>query len=235
MDAEKEGTLFEQVMRGMEGAFRSGRLKPGSKLPAERELAVEFGVSRHTLREALKALSLFGVLRSRAGDGTYVQRSLTGLMTKAVRLGTLLEGVDYMDILDARLAIEPTLARMAAAKANRAHVDSMRRSIHGMEISLGKVQDYTSHEVAFHELIASSADSPILKSVMTAIADLLLEARLAVTYERIDRDDLMLHVRILEAIEARDPHAAFAAMNRHLTVNRKVYEAYFAAKGAVAV
>ncbi|MCC6363429.1 MAG: FadR family transcriptional regulator [Bryobacterales bacterium] len=237
MSARKNGPapddatpLFESVMKEIERCFRTKRLRPGSKLPPERELAAEFGVSRHTLREVLKALNLFGIIRSRAGDGTYVQRSLSGLVAKAIGLSALLEDVNYMDAFNTRLAIEPTLARIAAGKARREHLEMMRREIHEMELSLGKVQEYTRHEVAFHELIVTAADNPILKSVMTAVAGLLLEARLTITYERVDRDDLALHARILDAIEARDPDGAFAAMAHHLNVNRKYYEAYFRKK-----
>jgi len=228
--ASDDGPLFENVMKQFEDCFRTKRLRPGSKLPPERELAAEFGVSRHTLREVLKALNLFGIIRSRAGDGTYVQRSLSGLVVKAIHLSILLEDVDYMDAYNTRLAIEPTLARIAASNARREHIEMMRREIHGMESNLGKVEEYTRHEVAFHGLIVTAADNPILKSVMTAVADLLLEARLTITYERVERDDLMLHVRILEAIETRDPEAAFAAMAHHLAVNRKYYDAYFKKK-----
>lgn len=219
--------LFESVMGEIERCFRTKRLRPGSKLPPERILAEEFGVSRHTLREVLKALNLFGIIRSRAGDGTYVQRSLAGLVAKAIHLSALLEDVTFMDAFDTRVAIEPALARAAALNAGREHLEVLRGEIHGMELALGDTQKYTRHEVAFHEGIATAADSPILKSVMMAVAGLLLEARLTLTYERTDRDDLLLHVRILEAIEARDPDGAHAAMAHHLNVNRKFYEAWF--------
>lgn len=217
-------------MRQMEDRFRTKSLRPGSKLPPERELAEQFGVSRHTLREVLKALNLFGIIRSRAGDGTYIQRSLGGLMAKAVHLSTLLEDVDYMDAFNTRLAIEPMLARCAAENARREDIEMMRREIRGMEANLGNAKGYSRHEVAFHDLIVVAADNPILGSVMAAISDLLLEARLTVTHQRIDRDDLMLHVDILKAIEARDPEAANAAMVHHLSINRTYYQDYFRKK-----
>ncbi len=232
--AELEAPLFENVMERVEDLFRTKKLRPGSKLPSEKELAITLGVSRHTLREVLKALNLFGIIRSRAGDGTYVQRSLSGVFAKAIHLCTLLEDVDFIDLLDTRMAIEPMLARMAAEKAGRQHVDMLRREIHGMEVSLNDLDKYLEHEIAFHTGIMSAADSPILRSVMEVLADLLLEARRTITNEQTDRHNLLLHVRILEAIEARDPEAAYRAMMEHLLDNRRHYLAFYKQNNALA-
>lgn len=221
-----DAPLFESVMEKVEDYFRSKRLRPGSKLPTERELAATFGVSRHTLREVLKALNLFGIIRSRAGDGTYVQRSFVKLMSKAIQLSSLLDDVDFLDLLEARMTIEPALARIAANKVRRDHLDLLRREIQAMELNLGKLEGYVEHEIAFHNLIIAAADSPVLRSVMDAIGGLLMKARLTITSEGINRDNLAVHVRILEAIEARDPEGAYQAMAYHLSVNRKYYEAY---------
>ncbi|MGH9837308.1 MAG: FadR/GntR family transcriptional regulator [Blastocatellia bacterium] len=231
--AELEAPLFENVMERIEDLFRTKKLRPGSKLPPEKELAAMLKVSRHTLREVLKALNLFGIIRSRAGDGTYVQRSLSGVFAKAIHLCTLLEEVDFIDLLDTRMAIEPMLARMAAEKAGRQQIDLLRREIQGMESSLHDLDRYLRHEIAFHSGIMSAADSPILKSVMEALADLLLEGRRTITYEQTDRQNLLLHVRILEAIEARDPEAAYQAMMNHLLDNRRHYLAFYKQKNSV--
>ncbi len=220
------GPLFETVMEKIEDLFRSRQLRPGSKLPTEKDLAAELGVSRHTLREVLKALNLFGIIRSRPGDGTYVQHSLSGLISKSIHLTTLLEDISFMDVFDARMAIEPMLARMAAENVLPEHLEMMRREIVGMEINIGRSEEYIRHETAFHSWIMIAADSQILKSFMGALADLLRDARRVITGALADREDLLLHIRILEAIEARDPEAAYRAMVDHMTHYRRHYLEY---------
>jgi GntR family transcriptional repressor for pyruvate dehydrogenase complex len=214
-------------MTRLEELIRSGQFRSGSKLPPEKQLAETLGVSRHTLREVLKGLHMFGIIRSRAGDGTYLQRSSTGIFTKAIHLRLLLEEVNFMDLLDTRLLIEPVLAGMAAEKATRRDLEVVRREIQGMESNQGLPEKYLQHEMAFHRHVALAADSPILRAVMEGLEDLLQEARLTVLEEQGSRHNLNFHVRILEAIEGRDPEAAHQRMQEHLLDSKKKYVRYY--------
>lgn len=234
MIASKNGgaPLFETVMDRMEDLFRTRQLVPGSKLPPETQLAATLGVSRHTLREVLKALNLFGIIRSRAGDGTYVQRSVSSVFAKAIRLALLLEEAHSLDLLEARLAIEPMLARLAAGKASRPNLVEMRTAIEGMESALGDLDRYLKHEIAFHNAIIKAADNPILRAVMDALSDEMLEARRTITRTETNRQNFRLHLRIYEAIAAGDADAAYAAMSDHLLDNRKHYLNYYSAREA---
>ena len=210
-------------MDRIEDLFRTGKLRAGSRLPPETQLAASLGVSRHTLREVLKSLNLFGILRSHRGDGTYVQHSSSGLLAKAIHLCLLLEEVSFLDLLDTRIAIEPVLAAMAADKAGRNDLELMRREVRGMATSQGDLDRYVGHEIAFHNQIMQAADSPVLRSVLEALAGPLLEARRTVTGARTNRQNVRLHARILEAIEAGDAAAARQRMLDHLMDNRKYY------------
>ena len=101
---------FQEVVYRFEELLRTGALKPGQKLPAESELARAFQISRPTLREALKALNLLGLLVSKTGDGTYVGNDSRNLFKTAIYFSTFLSAVDFMGLIEARIAIEPFLA-----------------------------------------------------------------------------------------------------------------------------
>ena len=122
----KKASFFQAVVYRFEELLRTGVLKPGEKLASEAELARVFQVSRPTLREALKALNLLGLLVSRTGDGTYVTEDSRYLFKTAIYFSTFLRAVNFLGLIEARIAIEPYLAELAAQRATKPELIRMR-------------------------------------------------------------------------------------------------------------
>lgn len=223
----KRVSFFQEVIYRFEELLRTGTLKPGQKLPPETELAKAFQVSRPTLREALKALNLLGLLVSRTGDGTYVGEDSRNLFKTAIYFSTFLSAVDFMGLIEARIAIEPFLAEMAARRATKPELVRMKQCLRQMEAGLGRIEKYMGPEVAFHDEITKAARSPVLQSIMESLRDLLLEGRTKLTSSESGRNNLDFHVRVFEAIRRRKPELARRRMLEHLLDNRKRYEEFY--------
>jgi GntR family transcriptional repressor for pyruvate dehydrogenase complex len=220
-------SYFQEVVYRFEELLRTGALKPGQKLPPESELSKAFRVSRPTLREALKALNLLGLLVSRTGDGTYVGEDSRNLFKTAIYFSTFLSAVDFMGLIEARIAIEPFLAQLAAQRATKPDLDRMKQCLRQMEAGMGQVEKYVAPEVAFHDEITKAARSPVLQSIMESLRDLLLEGRRKITSHECGRKNMDFHVGIYEAIRKRKPDLARRKMLEHLQDNRKHYELFY--------
>jgi len=218
---------FHSVVFRIEELLRSGTLKPGQKLPPEMQLAEMLEVSRPTVREALKALSLLGFLTSRSGDGTYVAEGGRDLFTRAVYFSSLLGTQDFLGLIEARIAIEPFLAEMAAQRASKAELGRMQDCLVHMKAALGDTEKYLHHEVSFHDQIVKAACSPILQAILESLRDLLLEGRRKITSGMTDLRNLEFHTRIYEAVAARNSALARQRMLEHLEDNREQYEAFY--------
>lgn len=223
----EKASFFQAVIYRFEELLRTGVLKPGEKLASEAELARAFQVSRPTLREALKALNLLGLLVSRTGDGTYVTADSRNLFKTALYFSTFLSAVDFMGLIEARTAIEPYLAELAAQRATKAEIDRMKECLRKMETAIGQMHKYLESEIAFHDEIASAARSAVLHGIMVSLRDLLLEGRTKITADQTGKSNLELHVRIYEAIRRRQPKLANRRMREHLEDGRKRYEQFY--------
>jgi len=223
----RRASFFQEVVYRFEELLRTGTLKPGQKLPPETELARAFQVSRPTLREALKALNLLGLLVSRTGDGTYVGEDSRNLFKTAIYFSTFLSAVDFLGLIEARIAIEPFLAEMAAQRATKQELDRMKLCLRQMEAGVGRMEKYVEAEVAFHDEIIKAARSQVLQSIMESLRDLLREGRTKITSHETGKNNLDLHVGGFEAIRMRKPELARKRMLEHLLVNRKLYEAFY--------
>ena len=223
----KKASFFQAVVVRFEELLRTGVLKPGEKLASEAELARAFQVSRPTLREALKDLNLLGLLVSRTGDGTYVTEDSRNLFKTAIYFSTFLSAVDFMVLIEARIAIEPFLAELAAERATKPELDRMKECIRKMEGALGQMQKYLESEIAFHDEITKAARSAVLQGIMVSLRDLLLEGRTKITADQTGKRNLEFHVRIYEAIRRRQPKFAHRRMLEHLEDGRKRFEQFY--------
>ena len=223
----KKASFFQAVVYRFEELLRTGVLKPGEKLASEAELARAFQVSRPTLREALKALNLLGLLVSRTGDGTYVTSDSRNLFKTAIYFSTFLSAVDFLGLIEARIAIEPFLAELAAQRATKAELDRMKECLRKMEGGFGQMQKYLDGEIAFHDEITKAARSAVLQGIMVSLRDLLLEGRTKITADQTGKTNFDFHVRIYDAIRRRQPKLAHRRMLEHLQNGRKRYEQFY--------
>lgn len=208
---------YDEVARQLRELMERGDLKAGDRLPPERELATQFGVSRATVRQALSALQSAGLVESHVGRGTFAVNtgpttSVTGLVeTLRDARGTL------GDQLAVRRLFEPQVAREAATRAHPADLEHIRQSIARQEARLAQDLPIVDEDSAFHLAIAGATGNPLLIKMIEGIHGLLQETRERSLQTREGmRCSVEGHRRIANAILAGDGQAAYDAMTSHL-------------------
>lgn len=209
--------VYEEVAAQIQRLIGEGRLQPGDHLPPERELAERLGVSRTSVRDAIRVLELMGLLEPRQGEGTVVRdlspdSLVSPLASLLVRNRTLLA-----DLWDVRKMIEPGVAARAAAHATADDVSSLEAILNRQREKVHQGQLAIDEDSEFHYAISTAASNRVILRVVDVLMDLLRESRersLQVA-GRLERS-LDGHRRILDAIRRRDTAAAEAAMRQHL-------------------
>lgn len=222
----KRQKLPDSVVDRLLEVVRSGEFGPGGRLPAERTLATQLGVSRASLRNALTRLELMGVLEVRQGDGTFVRDSAAE--TLSLPFQGLLRGLPQtaQDLLEFRQILEPEAAALAATRATREQISSLRACLDQQYLTATRGVKLSQDDLEFHTLIAQMVGNTVILRVLETLQQLMQHLRTHTL--KGDRPELTLqeHAQILSAIEARDPVAARAAMADHLmTVVRTASEA----------
>src|SRR5580700_5579656 len=144
-------TVMDMVARKIEQLVRCGELKAGDRLPPEPQLAQRLDVSRSSLREALKGLMYLGLIKSRAGDGTYIQSSLTRVLNQHFQWMILLNEVKHLEIYELRKIIEPDVAALAAKRATRADIERLEAALEGMAEGRGNPKVFHAFDIRFHD------------------------------------------------------------------------------------
>jgi GntR family transcriptional repressor for pyruvate dehydrogenase complex len=210
--------LYEQIVQQIEDSIVKGSLKEGDQLPAERELAQQFGVSRTAVREAVKTLREKGLVEAFAGRGTFVTNgssySMRHTLDRLVRSGSSDSKVHLAEV---REILEPEIAAMAAQRADEDMLSAMREAIAVMDATRLDPQGFIEGDLDFHLALAEAAGNPLILYLIDSIVGLLREQRLRTYYTNGGPERGQYHhKRILEAIEHRDPQGAREAMRAHL-------------------
>jgi len=209
--------ITELVVQRIKELLTKGELKAGSRLPPERELAERFNISRPSLRTALKALSVMGIIRAKPGSGTYIAESLPEIFTAPMQFLTLINQTSAEELFEARQIIETGLAGLAAERATPDDLRRLAEEIDGMRRSMDDPEIFFSHDIRFHKAMADAANNPLMSRVMDTIADLLYQFRRESASHRGHFEGAIRgHERILQAISLRDPVAAKEMLSRHL-------------------
>ena len=169
--------VVEMVVRRIESLVRSGYLSRGSRLPSEPRLAEMLQVSRASLREALKGMVFIGLLKARAGDGTYLQPSLTSMATRHLQWMLLLEEIKYLELYELREILEPAAAALAARRATPDDLEQMRAALNGMKRSTRDPESFIRHEMEFHDAITRASKNGAMQSTMRMMYGALSEGR----------------------------------------------------------
>lgn len=226
---ERMPTLSDRVTQSVLDLITRAALKPGDRLPSERDLGERFGVSRTVVREALRSLAAKGVLDVRSGSGATVARVNVEQASETLRLYVQgshgdVDGVTYEQVNDVREMIETRVARMAATAASE---DDLARlaGIHTEFCSRSDDPEASSRlDVAFHRAIAESVHNPLFLVMLDSIEPILLEIRRRVAgVPGRPRRAIDAHGLILERLQARDREGAEQAMIEHLEDSREVW------------
>ncbi|WP_421952930.1 FadR/GntR family transcriptional regulator [Pelagibacterium sp.] len=199
----------------------AGRLKPGDKLPSERDLAERFSVSRPTVREAMRALSVLGVLEVRHGGGAFVTALDATELLKPLNFFLSLSDVSVEKLYDARMLIEGELCALAADNADEALCAELDAMIGRQVEVMTDIDAYLALDSAFHERMAVASGNPFLTRAAQSMNVLGIEFRRASAEAgQAQRQSIEDHRTILKALRAGDSDAARAAMRDHM---RQVY------------
>jgi GntR family transcriptional repressor for pyruvate dehydrogenase complex len=216
--AVRTSRLYEQIVQQIEDSILKGALKPGDQLPAERELAQNFGVSRTAVREAVKALREKGLVEAYSGRGTFITNGTSQAIRQSLDLMIRIsqqEGLAHVSEL--RQILEPEIAALAALRIEEQLLTTMRDAVATMDRSLHDPDPYIEADLDFHLALAEAAGNPLVLSLLDSIVGLLREQRMHIfKVEGGPERGQFHHKRILAATEAGDPDRARAAMRDHL-------------------
>jgi len=207
----------DRVVGHLRSLIEGGGLRPGDRLPAERELARDMGVSRPSVRTGLRALAAMGVITSRRGAGTFVTEGPPTLGSEPLSLLAALHGFTADEMFEARRILEVGVAGLAAEHASGERLATLADEVTEMFAALEDPLAFLLHDVRFHRSIAAGSGNRVLSALVEMVSVLVYEDRRATADGSGDlRESAEHHRRIYHAIKARDPDAARAAMAEHL-------------------
>jgi DNA-binding FadR family transcriptional regulator len=208
---------YEQVARSLRERISSGALREGDRLPSEAVLAGQAGVSRSTVREALRTLQEARLIERKSPKVMVVRRQSDDEAFEALRHALRRRRVTFNHLLTALLTIEPELARLAAEHADGAGIRALRETLEAQRHALEDYAQWSRLDEEFHLTIAELSANPALIIARTPMTQLLVPTvQMFVDSPRHTHAATRYHERILAEIEAHDPGLAAAVMRRHV-------------------
>jgi GntR family transcriptional repressor for pyruvate dehydrogenase complex len=208
--------LAETVAQQLLAQVRSGAYAPGARMPSERELMASLGVGRSTIREALNGLALLGVIEIRHGQGAFVVDSHDRATPREALTTALAKGVTR-DLLEARVAVEVTIAELAARRRTPADLREIEVVLEAHKAALARGDTAAELSAAFHLELAEAAHNEVLAGFIESVMGLLTERGPALEQQRGYREwELREHEGLLDAVRRGDAELAAERMQQHL-------------------
>ena len=210
--------LTDAAIDKIKEMITSGRLRPGEKLPREADLAAELGLSRNSLREAVKALSLINVLDVRQGDGTYATSLAPSLLLEALSFMVDFHRDDtVLEFLEVRRILEPAATELAALRMSEEGRKELGEILQSADVN-SPIEDFVAADLEFHRKIALGAGNSVLASLVDNMSVPTRRARLwrGVTEPRAQERTLAEHAAIYHAIMSRDADLARSSAVVHI-------------------
>ncbi len=216
--------LYQRIVEQVEEAVARGDLKPGSRLPSERELVVQFGASRPTVREALRVLESNGIVRSRPGDPNgpeilpFSPHGLHKQMTRLIQA----DGASLAEVLSFRMVVDGAGCRLAARLRTEQDLVELERTVTDLEASLTLgYQAFSRADLAFHQAIAAASRNSILGVCNNVVRDVVLSLISTNVANAVDTPELMAatisyHREVLVAVRDKDGEAAARSSSRSI-------------------
>jgi GntR family transcriptional regulator, transcriptional repressor for pyruvate dehydrogenase complex len=228
---ERSPSLSDRVTALLLELIDSSELRPGDRLPSERELATGFKVSRTVIREAIRSLGAKGVLEVSSGSGARIVPVSPKTASDAVRLYVQSaraaegkDGITYEHVDQVRELLEGAIAHLAAQKRSDEDLADMRASIDAMREG-ESLQETSRSDVAFHRALAAATGNPLFALIYDSLDPILLEIRMKTLHSNDRREQAAVeHERILEHVSSQDAQGALQAMNEHLAISRSLWD-----------
>lgn len=216
-----------QIMNQIKDNIRSGELQLGDRLPSERTMAEQLGVSRATVREAIRSMELMGLVNCVQGEGNFIPESLENSLIEPLSLMFMLNRSHENEIGELRRALEIEAVRLAAAKIGKAEVKRLADYVEVMESSEKKAERVEADH-GFHDQIAKASGNMLIINLLNSLSQIIEEQMTGVRANLIIDDNNLhainrQHRAILEAVSRGDVEASIAAMTDHMDyVNRRL-------------
>ena len=215
-EAIRRSKVYEEVSRRLE-EFIAERMKPGDMLPPERELAEKFGVSRSSIRDAIRRLELVGMVEPRQGSGTIVREVSADTLVNPLTSVLLQKRELVVELLDVRKMLEPPLAARAATHASASDIAELEEILRRQDEKVRHGDPGIEEDNEFHYSIAMASQNTVVLKVLDVLMDLLRETReRSLQVEGRPQKSMAGHRRIFSAIKRHDALAAELAMRRHI-------------------
>ncbi|MDR0690094.1 MAG: FadR family transcriptional regulator [Spirochaetaceae bacterium] len=209
--------LIDQIIGVIKRQISEGKIKPGDKIPGERTLSELFHVSRTSIRQALKALDVLGVLDIRHGSATTLNKDISSLLINPLKFMSILYNVEIPEFFEVRKTIEVELARKAAIHATEEDINIMKQCLNKMEDNINNPDIFLYSEKYFHECVFTVSRNRLLTAMINSLNTILIGSRQESIKTFTDlRESFNQHLDIFKAIEKREPENAGQAMLAHI-------------------
>ena len=225
LEPPSRATLSEQVAKQLATRIAEGEWQPGEKLPSEAELRKAFNVGRSSLREALASLALIGLIRVRAGDGSYISDQPSMYFTSPwLRSGRLADEKAMREFAEARLSLETEVAGLCAERISPEQLAEMELLIEQMKAAIHDTDEFAKFDLSFHLCVGAAANHGVLNNILSGIREQSMELiTKSLLLEEGKENALRGHSKILEAIRQHNVVKAREAMRTHLQLFQRSY------------
>ncbi len=222
MHARKTNDLTHMLVSGLKEMIVTGELQPGSRLPPERELAKQFAVNRASVRQALKALEVMGIVHQRVGDGTYLTNDASTTLRVPLDFLILVDGISFQELFEARLIVEPELAARAAARRTCEDIAEMESAVAVMKASPGiDAEELAQQDLRFHESVWHASGNRVCQRMFSTLHGALSRSLAVTSALRDEGTPADAHNEICDAIREGDGERARALMHAHLITGER--------------
>lgn len=224
----RQRRAFEEVCDQVRRAVAAGTLAPGDRLPPEREMCEQFGVSRTAIREALRSLEVAGIIHCQQGmgGGSFIRRSDSNVVAQAVRDMVLLGQIPSASITEARILLSGVAIRLACERATEADLDAIERDIEESArlTTLGDFSRRNAYITEFYRVLARATHNEVIVMLLDSLSEIVRTLLVKVSPQ--PRDDVIgVRRRILKHLRARNVEKATAEMTAHLESLNRYLEA----------
>ncbi|AET70483.1 transcriptional regulator [Desulfosporosinus orientis DSM 765] len=221
----KPHRTYQEVLKQINHLIIEEKLRPGDRLTSEREMAGELGVSRTTLREAIRTMEFLGWVEIKPGEGTFIRNTRLNEVISPLALALSLEPTRMEELWETRIALEVECAGLAAMRANEADLKQISQALDDIKANLHDLDAYAQADVRFHYLIAQASQNSMINRLLQTFVVHILELIKKAGPLRFSHDigglsTLQEHISIYEAIAGRDADLARALMRKHLEESR---------------
>ncbi len=227
LEPNKTTKVYEQVIEQIKSKIKSGEIKKGDRLPSEREMAELIGVSRTSVREAIRALEVVGLVESKQGAGNYIKTNFDNSLFEPLSVMFMLQESSVQEMYDLRETLELECAKLSAKNIEDNELALLTAIVDRMYLA-GTEEESLELDIKFHHLIAKASRNVLLINMLDVISQLMDEfiqkSRMQILHEGNTKESLLeIHENLLRALKCRDESKVCNAMKEHFNLIRKSY------------